>query len=73
MKRILILLLTIGLLTSCGTSSEKDCVCKLQQKHEIVYTIDPLNYIIIDSNKAYHYIAKHTSCELDKYTIIEIK
>lgn len=70
----LILILSIFIFGSCSSNEGANtCISKLQNSHEIVYSIDAFNYVVVDSNKTYHYIANFRSCSDDEYTIIQIK
>jgi hypothetical protein len=72
MKKLLILLTIVILLTSCRKGTY-ECIAKLQSIDNTVYSIDAFNYVVIEDSITYHYIANRRWCSDDRYVRIKIK
>jgi hypothetical protein len=72
MKKLLILLTIIISFTSCRKGTD-ECIAKLQNFGDVVYSIDAFNYVVIEDSVTYHYIANTRWCSNDKYVRIRIK
>jgi hypothetical protein len=73
MKKLLILLTIIISLTSCRKVGADECIAKLQNFGDVVYSIDAFNYVVIEDSITYHYIADSRWCSDDSYVRIKIK